>query len=169
MKIATVKMVMLFFLAKITMPAFALEPPGPFSGNWSHEYSCDGATGVYADRCKEGDRDVFQLNLTQEARQICGFHVATGQLGNKVDEGDLSGNGPSIFGTVDGNVATIHFRSTGTGEVGEATLTLTHDTLIWHVLQPSKNESWIPNDAVLNRADFPGGFQKTECATPSRQ
>lgn len=126
----------------------------PFKGNWVLVYPCKNATGLYAERCHQGARDMFSLyDLTQVGAQLCGYHLATAHLGNRVDEGDLSGNGPSIYGVVHGNVARIRFRSGRTGEIGHATLTRKADTLVWHVTKPLQRweESWIPNDAVLRK------------------
>jgi hypothetical protein len=163
-KITALKILMAFFLVRITMPVVAQSSSVSFDGNWSFLYSCERATGVYADRCAQGERDAFALyDLTQEAGQICGYHLATGHLGDRVDEGDLSGAGPSVYGTVRGNVAIVHFRSTLTGEVGKATITRTGDTLVWHVVQSLKGESWFPDGAVLSRDNSMVKYRKIEC------
>ncbi len=131
----------------------------PLAGDWSMAYSCENATGVYAKRCQQGTRDGFYLyELTQEGRTLCGYHLATGQMGNRIDDGYLSGDGPSVHGTVQGKTAQVAFRSGRTGEVGRATLTRDGDTLVWHVTRPIKtaDENWIPSDAVLQRVERRG-------------
>ncbi|AOZ06275.1 hypothetical protein [Cupriavidus malaysiensis] len=151
-------------VALVVMAAFtgqhaqASEPgeKAPFTGDWSMIYSCENATGVYAARCQQGIRDGFYLyKLTQEGRALCGYHLATGQMGNRIDDGYLSGEGPSIHGIIQGKTAEVEFRSGRTGEVGRAILTRDGDTLIWHVTRHIKTaeENWIPSDAVLQRAE----------------
>jgi len=130
-----------------------------FAGDWSIVYSCENATGAYAERCRQGARDGFYLyKLTQEGRTLCGYHLATGQMGNRIDDGSLSGEGPSIHGTIRGKTAEVEFRSGRTGEVGRGTLTRNGDTLVWHVTRPLKTaeQNWIPSDAVLQKSASKG-------------
>jgi hypothetical protein len=137
----------LFIALGITRPA---EASGSFDGNWTFRYSCDGATGTFAEQCLRGEGDSFLLvNLTQIGGRICGYHIATGDGRNRIDEGDLDGKGPSIYGTVAGNVATVQFRSAWTGTVGVATITLLKDSIAWHVVRPIEQLNWFPDDAVL--------------------
>lgn len=132
-------------------PAMGQGTQSTFDGEWEIIYPCTGATGPYIDRCEEGMRDVFNLRLTQQGQLVCGYHLVTGHLGNRVDEGDLGPPGPSINGTASGNVATLNYRSARTGEVGQATLTRKGNTVVWHALRPLNDDNWFPDDAVLRK------------------
>jgi hypothetical protein len=146
----------------VTCPAKA---SGPFDGDWTFKYSCDSATGPYAERCLRGEGDSFSLyGLTQNGGRICGYHVATAYGQNKVDEGDLDGKGPSIYGTVTGNVATVQFRSAWTGAIGVATITLRNDSIVWHVVKRIDQQNWFPDDAALSRSISDVPYVPTTCA-----
>lgn len=135
-----------------------------FDGNWQMNYSCARATGLFAERCLRGEGDYFQLwDLTQHGNLICGFHVATAYGQSKVDEGDLAGDGPSIYGNVNGNVATVHFRSAWTGSIGTATITRMKTMIVWHVIEPIGDPIWFPNEAVLSREASPLHYKPTAC------
>lgn len=146
-----------------TAPVWGQNAPAPFDGEWAFTYSCETATGAYADRCKQGSRDEFRLSLLQQGRRVCGYHLATGQLGNRVDEGDLAGPGPSVIGTATGNVVTLTFKSARTGEMGQATLIRDGDTIVWHVTQPLREDNWFPNDAVLKMQAAQPRFPAMRC------
>jgi hypothetical protein len=137
---------------------------GPFDGNWMFKHSCDGAAGPYAESCLRGDGDFFALvNLTQDGDRICGRHLLTAYGQKKVDEGDLGGDSPSIYGTVARNVATVRFRSTWTGTTGTATITLDKASIVWHVTEPIKEQNAFPTDAVLS-AGMPNlPYRSTSC------
>lgn len=151
---------LLIIVLAVTSPAKA---SGPFDGNWTFRYSCDGITGLFAERCLRGDGDSFSLlRLTQNGNRICGDHVATAYGQNKVDEGDLTGDGPSIYGTLAGNVATVHFRA-WTGAIGVATITRRKDSIVWHVVKPIKEQNWFPADAVMNRLVSNVEYRPTTC------
>ncbi|WP_234775616.1 hypothetical protein [Paraburkholderia tropica] len=144
----------------VVRPAMA---SGSFDGNWVFKYSCDGATGSYGEQCRQGEGDSFALfNLTQKGNRICGTHVATAYGENKVDEGDLTGDAPSIYGTVVGNVATVQFRAR-TGALGIATITPVKGSLVWHVVKPAGGETWFPDDASLNRDTSVQSYHAANC------
>jgi hypothetical protein len=133
----------------ITRPA---EASGAFDGNWIFKYSCNGTTGEFADQCRRGEGDSFVLlNLTESGSRVCGYHLATGYGHNKVDEGDLDGGGPSIYGAVSGDTATVRFRSAWTGAIGVATITRRKGSIVWHVVKPPTEQSLFPDDAVLSK------------------
>jgi hypothetical protein len=149
------------------LPAMA---SASFEGNWVFKYSCSNATGIFAERCLRGEGDYFELfDLTQDGDRICGYHVATAYGQNKVDEGDLDGAGPSIYGTVAGRVATVQFRSAWTGAIGVATMTLDKGSVIWHVVKPAGGQNGFPDDAPLNRDLSQRSYRTTICdAAPAR-
>jgi hypothetical protein len=137
---------------------------GPFDGNWTFKYSCEPATDLFADRCLRGEGDSFALfDLTQEGDHICGYHVATGYGQNKVDEGDLDGGGPSIYGTVVGNVATVRFRSARTKAFGVATITRNKTMIVWRVTKPISGLNLFPDEAVLSRDVSALAYQPLVC------
>ncbi|MHC6050360.1 hypothetical protein ACYT84_01085 [Ralstonia solanacearum] len=139
------------------------DAPLTFDGEWAVTHSCEGATGPYAERCAQGMRDVFHLSLLQQGRHVCGYHLATGHLGNRIDEGDLAGPGPSVMGTATGNVVTLTFKSARTGELGQATLIKDGDTIVWHVTQPLREDNWFPDDAVLKKQSAAPGHPAMSC------
>jgi hypothetical protein len=94
-------------------------------------------------------RDIFLLTLKQQGQFVCGYHLTTGHLGNRVDESDRPG--PSVNGTAKGAVATLTYRSGRTGEIGQATLTRKGGSIVWHVTRPLQNDNWFPDDAVLKK------------------
>lgn len=146
-----------FVLPCATLLIFALaamcpaKASGLFEGDWTFKYSCDNATSPYAEQFLRGEGDFFSLyRLTQDGNRICGYHIATSYGQQKVDEGDLTGRGPSIAGTVTGNVATVRFRA-WTGAIGVATITLRNGSLAWHVVKRIDGQNWFPDDALLSR------------------
>jgi hypothetical protein len=134
----------------------------PFDGEWEVIWSCEGATGVYAERCAEGFRDFFLLDLWTTANSVCGLHVSTGHLGNRVDEGDLLDGKPTVTGSVDGDVAKVGFRSAW-GATGTATIRLEGSRLHWKVLAQHEGESWLPQDAVLLKQPTPSKTESRVC------
>ena len=122
-----------------------------FDGLWEVRFSCDGATGVYAERCRQGQRDGFQLNLWSSTSRLCGLHMATAYLGNRVDEaGDPED--PSVQGALHQGFAIVHFRSSWGGQ-GSASLQRRGRQLVWQILaqDPGGEPSWLPQRAVLSR------------------
>lgn len=120
----------------------------PFVGFWKKEFSCAGATEPFAERCKQGERDVFELAIQVNGDHVCILHMATAQLGNRVDEvEDLK---PSMQGEANGKVATVRFRSAW-GGTGAAALRVDGNALHWSVSAKDGGESWIPGEAVLQR------------------
>lgn len=120
----------------------------PLVGIWKKEFSCDQLRGIYEDRCKQGERDKFQLSIMVEGHRICALHVVWANMGNRVDE--VEDEQPSMTGKTDGNMATVRFSSKW-GGTGTATLHVEDHSLHWKVTGKDKGESWIPDEAVLQR------------------
>jgi hypothetical protein len=131
----------------------------PIDGQWKVVWSCDGVTGVYAERCANGERDFFWLELRTAGPSICGFHIATGQMGSKVDEGDLLDGAPTIVGSLNGNAAQVSFRAVR-GATGVASIRVTGEKLEWKILKQSE-DSWFPKNAVLTKQ--PAGETPPKC------
>jgi putative hemolysin len=108
-----------------------------FTGEWEWESGDGSAT--------------FTLSLTQSGNQLQGSHVAVMQGGNRMDSilPDLS-----IFGSVNGNIAEVTFRSSFASTTGQATVTHNGDTIIWKVTVPP-DQYFIPDEATLGRATTP--------------
>lgn len=120
----------------------------PFTGFWRKEYPCDGATGMYEERCNRGGRDVFELAIRAKNGSICATHVATAQLGNRVDEDEDAT--PSLTGKSSGNTAALAYRGSRGGN-GTATIHVDGDTLYWKITSKDDGASWMPDDASLRR------------------
>jgi uncharacterized protein len=134
----------------------------PIVGIWKKEYSCVEATGIFEERCKKGERDVFELAIQVNGAHVCIIHMATAGLGNRVDEvEDLQ---PSMTGKVNGNVATVRFRSAW-GGTGTAMLRVEGNSLHWKVNAKNKGESWIPDEAVLPRIPAGPYDRMPECGS----
>jgi uncharacterized protein len=134
-------------------------------GDWEIVYSCEGATGIYAERCSNGDRDHFELYLWSTGNHLCGVHAATAQLGNRVDEDEDTEN-PSINGNINNNSATIEFHSSE-GATGEATIKVIKNKLYWKVTKqdsdPKYHFSWIiPKEAILLKQTDSKVYQKPD-------
>jgi hypothetical protein len=136
-----------------------------FDGNWIMKYSCESIDNVDQRKsCQNGQADVFMLyDMSTNGGIICGYHLATMGLHAKVDEGDLDGKGPSIFGKLEKYGAVVHFRSAVTGEVGDATLTLQDGQIHWEITKNSPSLNWFPIRAVLSRYSGPLRYQKISC------
>lgn len=120
----------------------------PLVGLWKKEYGCEGASGIYEDRCKQGERDVLMLAIQVSGSHVCITHMATSGLGNRVDEvEDLR---PSMTGEQNGKVATVRFHSTW-GGTGSATLRVEGNTLHWKVSAKDDGQSLIADEEVLSR------------------
>lgn len=120
----------------------------PLTGVWKKEFSCDGLSGIYEERCRQGQRDKFQLSIVVDGERVCGLHVVWARMGSRIDE--VEGEEPSMTGVARGNAATVRFRSTWDGS-GTASLRADGDTLVWKVSTKGAGESWIPDEAVLQR------------------
>jgi uncharacterized protein len=132
----------------------------PLVGIWEKEFSCDQLSGIYEERCKQGERDKFQLSIVVEGDHVCALHVVWASMGNRVDEvEDLQ---PSMTGKTDGNIATVRFSSTW-GGTGTATLRVQGNSLHWRVSVKDKGESWIPDEAVLHRIPAMAYDRMPEC------
>ncbi|MFS2217973.1 lysozyme inhibitor LprI family protein [Telluria sp. Tellsp104] len=137
-----------------------LASPSPLVGIWKKEYSCDQLSGIYAERCKQGQRDKFQLSIVVQGDNVCALHVVWANMGNRVDEiEDLQ---PSMTGKTNGNTATIRFSSTW-GGTGTATLRVQGSELHWKVSGKDEGESWIPDEAVLVRVPAVASDRMPEC------
>jgi hypothetical protein len=134
-----------------------------FDGEWGVSYPCL----LTSNECK-GRSDVFTLTLWSTGDRLCGDHLATGNLGNRVDEEDLIGS-PSIIGTAQGTEATVAFRSAW-GAAGHAQLALVDGGLRWHITESHETDqgagSWLPSAATLMRSSGPGPSGLT-CPAPT--
>lgn len=119
----------------------------PLVGIWKKEYGCEGASGVYEDRCRQGERDVFMLAIQVSGRRVCIEHMATSNLGNRVDEAE---GDPTMTGEFKGNTATVRFRSSW-GGTGSALLRVENNTLYWKVVARDDGQSLLPAEETLTR------------------
>lgn len=117
-------------------------------GIWKKEYACDRLSGIYEERCKQGERDMFKLAIVVNGDRVCILHVVWANMGNRIDE--VEDDQPSMTGKVNGNVATVRFGSTW-GGTGTAILRTDGNTLHWKVNAKDHGESWIPDEEVLPR------------------
>ena len=137
-------------------PVNVTPPARPLDGTWKFDYSCAGATGMYADRCSAGERDYFMLSIVQSGHRLCGFYEATAQIGNHVDDGDLK---DWKFTPTAGSAFRVHFHLTGT--VGEAVVRVNGDKMHWKVLTeratvedtPPSGPFFPPHTATLVRQE----------------
>jgi len=132
----------------------------PLVGIWKKEFSCDQLSGIYEQTCKQGERDKFQLSIVVEGDHVCALHVVWANMGNRVDE--IEDVQPSITGKTDGNTATVHFSSTW-GGTGTATLRVEGDSLHWKVTGKDQGESWILDEALLQRIPAGAYDRMPEC------
>ncbi len=150
-----------FFLLPLLLASLSAAA-SPLDGEWKVIRPCDGATGIYAERCSEGMRDYFWLDLWTNGDSVCGFHISTGHLGSRVDEGDLLNGRPTITGLADGAVAKVHFRSAW-GATGTATIRVEDQKLNWEVLDQTEGQSWIPRQAILLKQQVSSKKERREC------
>ncbi len=136
-------------------------------GDWKVIWSCKGATGQYAERCKQGVRDYFELYLWSTGERLCGVHTATAQFGNVVDEDENTEN-PSLTGIINNSSADVTLGVTESGPI-KATIKVVKDKLLWSInniggnpnSQTPSNRSWIvPNQAILIRQIKTSSYQK---------
>jgi uncharacterized protein len=132
----------------------------PLAGIWKKEFSCDQLAGVYEERCRQGERDKFQLSIVVDGGHVCALHVVWANMGNRIDE--VEDRQPSMTGKADGKVATVRFRSTW-GGTGTAILRVQGNALHWKVSVKDKGESWIPDEAVLQRIPAAPYDRMPEC------
>ena len=118
------------------------------TGTWQTTWSCDNATGVFEQRCREGMRDSFTLRILVKGSTLCALHAATAQMGNRVDESE--GPEPSITGRVVGTNAKITFSSSWEAK-GTASLVLKGEILEWKLLSQEGSRHWLPSEAALMR------------------
>ncbi len=133
----------------------------PIVGYWKIEHSCAGATGVYGERCKKGERDVFTLAIQMDGDRVCVAHLATAQLHNRVDGSDDFEM--SMEGNARGGMASVRYRS-GWGGTGTATLRVDRNTPRWKVETTDEGRSWIPDAAELRRVPARGHDSLPKCA-----
>jgi len=132
----------------------------PLVGIWKKEFSCDQVSGIYEERCKQGERDKFQLSIVVKGDHVCALHVVWANMGNRVDE--IEDVQPSMTGKADSNTATVRFSSTW-GGTGTATLRVEGGSLHWKVTGKDNGESWIPDEAVLQRIPAVAYDRMPEC------
>ena len=123
----------------------------PFDGEWKVIFDCTGATGIYAEKCARGNRDIFYLSLKSSEENICGSHLATAHLNNRVDSGEqAAGNKPTIIGSYKGNLATVKYQS-ALGGGGLAEMKIENSQLHWKVIEEDTGRSWFPDEAILKK------------------
>ena len=127
----------------------------PLNGTWKFEWSCAGATGMYADRCSAGERDNFTLSIVQSGQRLRGFYEVTAQMNNHVDDGYLS---DWTFTPTAHRAFRVHFHLTGT--VGEAVVRVNGDKMHWKLLTEQTHVEGDPLDWA---------FSPPETATLVRQ
>lgn len=120
----------------------------PLVGFWKKEYACVGATEPSLSRCTPDQHDVFMLRIQAHGNLACVIHMATAQLGNRVDEGE--GTDPTMTGTIAGDAATVHFTS-GWGATGTATLRVQGNQLVWKITAQDAGQTWMPKAETLTR------------------
>jgi hypothetical protein len=120
----------------------------PLDGNWEVRFPCNGEATMCQGRYDLFTLDlwVFTLDLWSNGAHLCGSHIASANLGYKVDESDVR---PSIAGTVSGNRAMLSFKSSWGGS-GRATIEAKDGRLYWHTTD-HEGEAYIPHDAILDR------------------
>ncbi len=131
-------------LSCVSVAATATARTSSLDGTWHVNYPCL----LSAAEC-QGRSDEFTLWFRSAGNHLCGDHLATAHLGDRVDEGDLIGS-PSIVGTVTGAEASVTFKSTW-GGTGHAQLSVQDGTLRWHVTDKD-GIYWLPDDATLHRS-----------------
>ena len=161
------KQITLVILTWVALVTMAQADSSTIDGDWKLVWSCEGATGMYAERCKEGDRDYFELYLWSTGNRLCGVHAATAQLGNKVDE-DENTDIPWLTGSFKGNSATVIFHS-GEKATGKATIKVIKNKLYWKVTKQESDPndqfsfSWIiPKEAILLRQADSESYHKPD-------
>jgi hypothetical protein len=89
----------------------------------------------------------FSLDLYQDLKNVWGQHEVVAQNGNKIDSLEAS-----IQGTLEGNVATVQFKSSFTDSVGTAEITyIDVNTIQWKIITPPDGEFYLPAEATLKR------------------
>ena len=121
----------------------------PFDGQWSVTWKCQRQPGDESAPCAYGQDDSFQLYLRASGENICGFHFASMQRGNHIDEGDQLDGKPTITGIVRGDVADLHWRSAWGGQ-GTATIRLRGNEIDW-TIDDSSGRSALPRHEILIR------------------
>ena len=150
------------FVLSLTVGCATNAAASPFDGKWSIEWPCEGAVGIYVEMCAQGSRDYFLLDLWTTGSAVCGSHIATAHLGNRVDDGGQLDGNPTLTGTMDGSSAKVEYRSAW-GATGLATLQVEGDQLRWKVQSQSEGVSWLPDDAVLKKLPLAGRTALRDC------
>jgi hypothetical protein len=108
--------------------------PEVIDGQWLFRYPCDRLTGMYADRCKAGEGDFFQLFLRKSGNEVCGSYALTTQGQNHVDEGEVK----DWTFVETKSTAAYHVRFLFDGDSGEATIRVDDAGLHWDVIKETK-------------------------------
>jgi hypothetical protein len=156
---------MVFVMFGGVAPNFSLA--SSFEGNWEFNYSCQTMVTPNKQICTHDQSDSFMLyDVTQTKGHICAYHLVTGNLQRRVDDGSIVGLGPSVYGTVHGDTALVRFRSSLTGEIGEAKIVhnVKSHTLEWSVVKPLSGEDWFPTRATLKRSRSALRYTPLKCA-----
>ncbi len=140
MKLTFALVLVLFSIARSASPA-------TIDGLWQIEWRCNKeAVKLNPERCLDRS-DVFLLDLWSNGQHLCGYYMATAQLGNKVDESEET---PSIKGRKYGTDAIVVFVN-GDGVKGKASIKVLGNTLRWKIISQDKGSSLLPSEAVLQR------------------
>lgn len=126
------------------------------AGVWVQVYPC-------VKNCADSFRDQFELRIQQTGIRVCGQHLSTAQMGNRVDE--IEGSGFSILGKVGGEGAEVYYSSSWGGK-GRASMRIVDNILVWTVLS-HEGESWMPQQGWLIRKAASAGL--TECPVETAQ
>jgi hypothetical protein len=126
-------------------------------GEWRFEYSCIGATGMYADRCSAGERDDFTISVEHAAGKLRGSYELTAQLGNHVDDGDISN---WSFVAAGPHTYRVHFQVSGA--TGDAIIKVRGNKLLWRTIAEHRE-----NEQVLQWLFSPPQYRSS--STPEAQ
>jgi hypothetical protein len=156
--------VLALFLA-LPAAAFGANAHGVgLGGDWRAEFPCEDATGPFAERCQQGARDSFTLHLVVDGKRICGIHMSTAQLGNKVDAIE-DGPAPTLSGVMKGDAARVRFQSMW-GGTGTAELRRVGATLEWRIVGHDDGDDWLPSVARLVKIPSSAWGSNLNCSLP---
>ena len=89
----------------------------------------------------------FTLDLYQDWKNIYGQHLMVADNGNKIDSLEAS-----INGMLNGQVATVEFKSSFSDQPGIAEITYVDvNTIQWKIITPPAGEYYLPHEATLKR------------------
>ena len=110
----------------------------------------------------------FDLDLRQEGNNLTGHHCGTTKNANRVDC-SLEDEKATIVGTITGNTAKVKFTSAYSGQMGMAKITLDGDNLLWEVTAFPNGEYYLPDKAVMVKAQTPAKAVAPKSAPPKEK